>query len=100
MWKFKYVTVSEDSGGFSGAVYQSGENCDYSCIFGSGQGTFSEEIVRNITKRVQESGVDSVAAEFIYTARKKISGVNEGDNACGDDMLSICQSAATVKGKK
>ena len=93
------VTVSEDCGGFSGSVFQSGENGDHSCIFGSGQGTFSEEIVRNITKRVQESGVDSVAAEFIYTARKKISGVNEGDNACGDDMLSICQSAATVKGK-
>ena len=29
----EYVTVSEDSGGFSGAVYQSGENGQQSCIF-------------------------------------------------------------------
>ena len=40
-----------------------------------------------------------MAEEFIYTARKKISGLNEEDNACGDDMLSVCQYAATVKGK-
>ena len=75
------------------------ENGDHSCIFGSGQGTFSEEIVRNIKNGIPESGVDSVAEEFIYTARKKISGVNEGDNSCGDDMLGVCQSAAAVKGK-
>ena len=74
-------------------MHQPGANGNHSCIFGRGQGTFSEEIVRNVENGVQESRVDSVAAEFVYTARKKISGV-EGDNSCGHDIVGVCQSTA------
>ena len=94
------VTISEDSVGFSGSVYQPGAKSDHSFVFESDQGTFCEEIVRNVENGVQELRVDSVAAESVYTARKKVPGVNKGDKSCGDDMLGVCPSAATVEGNK
>lgn len=78
-------------------MYQSGANDNHSFVFGRGLGVFSEEIVRNVENRLPESRVDSVAAEFVDTARKNVSGVSEGDKSCGDDMLGVCQSAATVE---
>lgn len=53
--------------------------------------------MRNIENGIPESRVDSV--EFVYTARKNVSGVDKKDKSCGDDMLGVCQSAAIVEGK-
>lgn len=53
--------------------------------------------MRNITKRVQESRVDSLVTEPIYRAGENVSVAGEGDRPCKSDMSSICSSAVAVE---
>ena len=94
----KFHGLSEDCIEPSGGGTESGEAVSDSVFFGLGEGAFGEKNMRNVSERVPESGMVTLAENPVYGAVDSLPETDQGDRSHKRSMSDVC--ASTLAGRR
>ena len=94
----QYICLSEDRVESSGGGSESGETADDSVFFGLDEGASGEKNLRNVSERVPESGMVTLAENPVYGAVDSLPETDQGDRSHKRSMSDVC--ASTLAGRR